>query len=126
MECVKLIAGFRPSPPGWTTFPDLAGATSKKELEASLARRSRPTGSRTKNELPKIFDRAYLEPIWQFQQERYSDLHLKNGYDDRTALELAVDEKKTDVAKLLRGMMVLPKEGKVAGEKKKETKGGKQ
>ena len=74
-----------------------------------------------------IFDRAYLELIWKFQQERYSDLHLKNGHDDRTALEIAVDAKKTDVAKLLRGMMVLPKEGEGAvGEKKKAMKGGKE
>ena len=54
-------------------------------------------------------------------------MHLKSGTTDRTALELAVDEKKTDVAKLLRGMMVLPKEGKkVVGEQKKATKGGKE
>ena len=107
LECVKLLTGFRPNTPGWTTF--LAGATSKKELEASRIRRSRrrPTGSRPKNELPKIFDRAYLELIWKFQQERYSDLHLK---DDKghTALDVAVANKKTDVAKLLRSMMVLP------------------
>ena len=39
-----------------------------------------------------------------------------------TALEIAVAAKKTDVAKLLRGMMVLPTEGKKAvGEKKKVT-----
>ena len=36
-------------------------------------------------------------------------------------------EKKTDVAKLLRGMMVLPIDGKAVGEKKKKaTKGGKE
>jgi serine/threonine-protein phosphatase 6 regulatory ankyrin repeat subunit B len=125
LECVKLLTGFRPNTPGWTTF--LAGATSKKELEASLARRSRrrPTGSRPKNELPKIFDRAYLEPIWKFQQERYSDLHLTGGPRGETALEMAEVCKKIDVVKLLRGMMVL-KEGKAVGEKeKKATKGGK-
>ena len=33
--------------------------------------------------------------------------------------------KKTGVAKLLRGMMVLPKEGKKVGEGKAATKGGK-
>ena len=33
--------------------------------------------------------------------------------------------KKTDVAKLLRGMLVLPKDGKAVGEKKEATKGGK-
>ena len=134
---MKVLTGFRPNTPGWATF--LAGATSKKELNASLARRSRrrPTGSRPKNELPKIFDRAYLEPIWKFQQERYSDLHLKSGAGGpkaaecgalagHTPLELADHFKKTDVAKLLRGMMVLPKEGKKAvGEKTKTTKGGK-
>ena len=119
LACVKVLTGFRPDTPGWATF--LAGATSKKELEASRIRRSRrrPTGSRPKNELPKIFDRAYLELIWKFQQERYSDLHLKGGPRGETALETAVDEKKTDVAKLLRGMMVLPKED----GSKKATKG---
>ena len=43
-----------------------------------------------------------------------------NGAGDRVA------GKKTDVAKLLRGMMVLPKEGKkAADEQKKATEGGK-
>ena len=127
LACVELLTtGFRPNTPGWTAF--LAGATSKKELEASLARRSRrrPTGSRPKNELPKIFDRAYLELIWKFQQERYSDLHLKDGKYGKTALELAVAAKKTDVAKLLRSMMVLSKDGAAVGEKKAATKGGKE
>ena len=41
------------------------------------AGRHRPTGNRPKNKLSKIFDRAYIELIWKFQQERYSDLHLK-------------------------------------------------
>ena len=120
LECVKLLTGFRPDIPGWTTF--LAGATSKKELEASLA----PPGERPPSYLPKIFDRAYLEPIWKFQRERYSDLHLKTGdKHNETALEIADHFKKTDVAKLLRSMM-LPKEGKKAvGEKKAAPKGGK-
>ena len=105
---------------------------------------------------PKIFDRAYLEPIWKFQRERYSDLHLNAGGAGSTALDFAEDEllemaklvedvddevdevdedeakrvlavnaKFTAVAKLLRGMMVLPKDGKLAGEKKNATKGGK-
>jgi len=119
LECVKLLTGFRPDMPGWTTF--LAGATSKKELEAYKS----PPANRPPTFLPKIFDRAYLELIWKFQQERYSDLHLKNGQDGLTALEIADHYKKTDVAKLLRGMMVLPNEGKAAGEKKAATKGGK-
>jgi len=104
LACVKVLTGFRPDTPGWATF--LAGATSKKELEASLA----PPGERPPSYLPKIFDRAYLEPIWKFQRERYSDLHLKDGKYGRTALDVAVANKKTDVAKLLRSMMVLPKE----------------
>ena len=124
MACLKLLAGFRPDMPTWTTFPIRSG--SRRELQAYHARRSRrrPTGSRPKNELPKIFDRAYLEPIWKFQQERYSDLHLKDG-NGHTALEIADRYKKTDMAKLLRSMMVLPKEGKVVGEKKNVAKGGK-
>jgi ankyrin repeat protein len=131
LACVKLLTGFRPDTPGWTTF--LAGATSKKELAASLA----PPGERPPSYLPKIFDRAYLEPIWKFQQERYSDLHLKSGAGGpkakecgalagHTPLELADHFKKTDVAKLLRGMMVLPKQGQVVGDEKKATKGGKE
>ena len=53
-------------------------------------------------------------------------LHLKTGDEEsETALEMAEVCKKTDVAKLLRGMMVLPKEGKAGGEKKAATKGGK-
>jgi ankyrin repeat protein len=104
LACVKVLTGFRPDTPGWATF--LAGATSKKELEASLA----PPGERPPSYLPKIFDRAYLEPIWKFQRERYSDLHLKDGKYGRTALDVAVANKKTDVAKLLRSMMVLPNE----------------
>ena len=112
LACVKVLTGFRPDTPGWATF--LAGATSKKELEASLA----PPGERPPSYLPKIFDRAYLEPIWKFQRERYSDLHLKDKYG-RTALDVAVANKKTDVAKLLRSMMVLPKED----GSKKATKG---
>ena len=119
LECVKLLTGFRPDMPGWTTF--LFGATSKKELEAYKS----PPANRPPTYLPKIFDRAYLEPIWKFQQERYSDLHLKDGQKGCTALEIADHFKKTDVAKLLRGMMVLSKEGKTIGEKKKATKGGK-
>jgi ankyrin repeat protein len=99
LSCVKVLTGFRPDTPAWATF--LAGATSKKELEASLA----PPGERPPSYLPKIFDRAYLEPIWKFQQERYSDLHLKDD-DGHTALDMAVADKKTDVAKLLRSMMV--------------------
>ena len=113
LACVKVLTGFRPDTPGWATF--LAGATSKKELEASLA----PPGERPPSYLPKIFDRAYLEPIWKFQQERYSDLHLKHGTTGETALDKAVANKKTDVAKLLRSMMVLPKED----GSKKATKG---
>ena len=75
-----------------------------------------------------LFDRAYLELIWKIQQVRYSDLHLKsnnkvNG-NSETALKMADHLKKT-VAKLLRGMMVLPKEGKKVGEGKAATKGGK-
>ena len=59
---------------------------------------------------------------------RYSVLHLKsnnkvNG-NSETALKMADHLKKT-VAKLLRGMMVLPKEGKKVGEGKAATKGGK-
>ena len=119
LECVKLLTGFRPDMPGWTTF--LFGATSKKELAAYKS----PPANRPPTYLPKIFDRAYLEPIWKFQQERYSDLHLKGGPRGETALEMAVAEKKTDVAKLLRGMMVLSKECKAISEKKKATKGGK-
>ena len=120
LECVMLLTGFRPDTPGWTTF--LFGATSKKELAASLV----PPGERPPSYLPKIFDRVYLEPIWKFQQERYSDLHLKDGTTGLTALEIAVANKKTDVAKLLRGMMVLPKDGENGGEKKAATtKGGK-
>jgi ankyrin repeat protein len=193
VEVVKLLTGFRPNPPGWTTF--LAAATSKKELAASLA----PPGERPPMYLRKIFDRAYLEPIWKFQRERYSDVYLKNG-DGETALEMAeptltdiqskvlaefskseyketgvdtedviramevegIDEDQVrdaehylrnknrlhlsnyidetlnpygenltrnpgqaEVAKLLRDMMVLPKEGKGGGEKKEATKGGK-
>ena len=95
MACVKVLTGFRPDTPGWATF--LAGATSKKELEASLA----PPGERPPSYLPKIFDRAYLEPTWKFQRERYSDLHLKDN-EGQTALDMAVANKKTDVAKLLR------------------------
>ena len=102
--------------PTRTTF--LAGATSKIELEACLP----PPANRPPTYLPKIFDRAYLEPIWKFQQERYSDLHLKDGQTGHTALEIAVAEKKTDVAKLLRGMMVLPNGGEVNSKKKKEKK----
>ena len=120
LECVKLLVGFRPNTPGWTTF--LAGATSKKELEAYHS----PPANRPPTYLPKIFDRAYLEPIWKFQQERYSDLHLKGGSRGETALEMADRYKKTDVAKLLRGMMVLPKDGAAVDEKKKATKGGKE
>ena len=125
LACVKVLTGFRPDTPGWTTF--LAGATSKKELTASLARRSRrrPTGSRPKNELPKIFDRAYLESIWKFQQERYSDLHLKGGSKRCTALETAERSKKTDVTKLLRSMMVLSNQRKAVDKKMSATKGGK-
>jgi hypothetical protein len=44
---------------------------------------------------------------------------------DETALEIAARKKKTDVAKLLRSMMVLPNDGAAVGEKKKITKGGK-
>ena len=88
LACVKLLAGFRPDMPTWTTFLTRSG--SRRELQAyhALRSRRRPTGSRPKNELPKIFDRAYLEPIWKFQQERYSDLYLKSG-DGDTALEIA-------------------------------------
>ena len=61
---------------------------------------------------PKIFDRAYLEQIWIFEQEHYSNLHLKGGpAASHTALMIAEACKKTDVAKLLRGMLVLPKDG---------------
>ena len=116
LACVKLLTGFRPNPPGWTAF--LAGATSKKELAAYLS----PPANRPPTYLPKIFDRAYLELIWKFQQERYSNLHLKGGPGaTHTALMVAEACEQTDVAKLLRSMMVL-KEGKVAGEKKKEPK----
>jgi ankyrin repeat protein len=121
LACVKVLTGFRPDTPAWTTF--LAGATSKKELEASLP----PPGERPPSYLPKIFDRAYLEPIWKFQRERFTDLHLKHGTTGETALEMALTNKKTDVAKLLRSMVVLPKEGGAVGEKKATaTKGGKE
>ena len=52
--------------PTRTTF--LAGATSKIELEACLP----PPANRPPTYLTKIFDRAYLEPIWKFQRERAS------------------------------------------------------
>ena len=101
LECVRVLTGFRPYVPGWITF--LAGATSKKEFEAHLS----PPANRPPTYLPMIFDRAYLELIWKLQRERYSDLHLGNGEDGLTALEIAERNKKTEVAKLLRGMMVL-------------------
>ena len=34
---------------------------------------------------PKIFDRAYLEQIWIFEQEHYSNLHLKDRADQQQA-----------------------------------------
>jgi hypothetical protein len=38
--------------------------------------------------LARLSFTAYLEPIWKFQRERYSDLHhCKNGQSDRMALE---------------------------------------
>ena len=134
LECVKLLTGFRPNTAAWITF--LAGATSKKELEAYNS----PPANRPPTYLPKIFDRAYVELIWKFQQERYSDLHLETcDEDSKTALEiaeivdvvededdedevknaLAMNAKRADVAKLLRSMMVLPK----CEKKKEEPKG---
>ena len=101
LACVKVLTGFRPDTPAWTAF--LTGSGSQHELEAYLA----PPANRPPTYLPKIFDRAYLEPIWKLQRERYSDLHLGNGEDGLTALEIAERNKKTEVAKLLRGMMVL-------------------
>jgi ankyrin repeat protein len=83
LECVELLTGFRPNTPGWATF--LAGASSKKELAAYLS----PPANRPPTYLPKIFDRAYLELIWKFQRERYSDLHLQNGHGGCTALQMA-------------------------------------
>ena len=49
LACVKLLAGFRPDMPTWTTFLTRSG--SRRELQAYHARRSRrrPTGSRPKN-----------------------------------------------------------------------------
>ena len=52
---------------------------------------------------------------------------MKTANTSETALEVAEACKKTDAAKLLRGMMVLPNEEKKAvGEKKAATKGGKE
>jgi ankyrin repeat protein len=100
LECVKLLTGFRPGTPAWITF--LAGSGSPAELAAYLA----PPANRPPTFLPKIFDRMYLEPIWKFTRERFSDLHLKDGkgYTALGAAE-ACNQKKT--AKLLRSMMVM-------------------
>ena len=50
--------------------------------------------------------------IWEFQRERYSDLHLKKGEDGRTALEIAEDEGKDEVAALLRGLVTVDSSSK--------------
>ena len=59
-----------------------------------------------------------------------SILHLKardsSCHGSETALEMAVTDQKTEVAKLLHSiMMVLPNESKGPRQKKKATKGGK-
>ena len=64
-------------------------------------------GSRPAPCLPRIYKRDYLQIIWEFQRERYSDLHLKNGFDGMTALEMAEVQGEAEVAALLRSLMVL-------------------
>ena len=64
-------------------------------------------GSRPAPCLPRIYKRDYLQVIWEFQRERYSDLYLKNGHNGMTALEMAEHFGKNEVAALLRSLMVL-------------------
>ena len=107
LECVKLLTGFRPNTAAWNTV--LLGSKSECELKASLQRRSRrrPGGSRPAPCLPRIYKRDYLQVIWEFQRERYSDLYLKNGHNGMTALEMAELQGEAEVAALLRSLMVL-------------------
>ena len=107
LECVKLLTGFRPNTAAWNTF--LLGPKSTRELKASFQRRSRrrPTGSRPAPYLPRIYKRDYLQIIWELQRERYSDLHLKNGIDGRTTLEISERKGKDAAAALLRSTVTV-------------------
>ena len=72
----------------------------------------------------------YIHPSMSTLSIHPSILHLKAGdsscHGSETALEMAVTDQKTEVAKLLHSiMMELPNESKGPRQKKKATKGGK-
>ena len=89
LEVVRALTGFIPNTKGWYTF--LAGACSDGGFAALQTRRS---PRRPKSYLPMIFNREYLELIWEFARERYSDLHMKGGRSNHTAQAMAVERKR--------------------------------
>jgi len=112
---VEILTGFRRNRPAWGAF--LMGTGSRQRRRDHHHHHARRVRQST-NELPKLHDRAYLERIWEYQKERFSDLHVRSGATGETALDIAVrlgrepanirTPRWEQVAKLLRGMVVLP------------------